>query len=275
MEAPALARPAASETPGTTEAEPVKVGYFNDSAFTFYYPENLEALERAGAKLEPISALAAEHLPDIDLLYIGGGFPETHASRLSQNRALCGSVRAAACEQGLPIYAECGGLIYLARTLRAHGADYPMSAVLPVCVELTGRPQGHGYCAATVDRANPFFPVGTVLRGHEFHYSRVTDGVDRITTAYAMNRGTGCGQGRDALLVGNVLASYTHLHARGVPEWARYLCRCALGHRRTRRESHAGPEEGSQEGCQEDERRRRGSACGGSRDFSAPPEVST
>ncbi|HEY3359259.1 MAG TPA: cobyrinate a,c-diamide synthase [Polyangia bacterium] len=227
--APALPVPAA---PATAGGHAVRIGYFHDSAFTFYYPENLEALAAAGARLEPISALDDDALPPIDLLYIGGGFPETHAAALSENRSLRAAVRAAAA-RGLPIYAECGGLMYLAETMRVGGRDYPMSGALPVTVEVTSRPQGHGYCEATIDAPNPFFPVGTALRGHEFHYSRVVAGAAALPTAYAMTRGTGCGNGRDGLVAGNVLASYTHLHAAGVPAWAQSLCRCAARSRRT------------------------------------------
>jgi cobyrinic acid a,c-diamide synthase len=251
--------------------EPVNVGYFSDSAFTFYYPENLEALEREGAVLKPISALAAPTLPDLDLLYIGGGFPETHAAELSANQSLRNAVRdAAAC--GLPIYAECGGLVYLAEALRAKGSEYPMSGVLPIQVDIGPRPQGHGYCDVEADRANPFFPVGMALRGHEFHYSRVTRGLDQVTSAYSVTRGIGCGGGRDGLVVGNVLASYIHLHASGVPAWARHLCRRASRYRRTKKDSNASSEEGRQEGSQENGgRRRRGFGRRG--DVSASTEV--
>jgi cobyrinic acid a,c-diamide synthase len=252
------------------QSAPVRIGYFNDSAFTFYYPENLESLERAGAILEPISALAAQRLPPLDLLYIGGGFPETHAARLSANQALREAVRTAA-RAGLPIYAECGGLMYLAASVRVSGRDYPMSGVLPIDVETMPRPQGHGYCELTVDGANPFFPVGTTLRGHEFHYSRVTSGVDDMTFAYRVTRGTGCGHQRDGMVAGNVLASYTHLHAAGVPGWADNLYRCALAHQSTRREEDAASEESREEGRQD------GRGCGGdggSRDLPAPSTVS-
>jgi cobyrinic acid a,c-diamide synthase len=256
-----------------TSADPVRVGYFCDSAFTFYYPENLEALERAGARLKPISALSAQELPDIDLLYIGGGFPETHAVELSRNEALRRCVREAAAG-GLPIYAECGGLMYLSEELRVGGLVHPMSGVLPVQVEHCARPQGHGYCDVEVDAENPFFPVGAVLRGHEFHYSRLTGGVEHLSSAYWVVRGTGCGGRRDGLVVGNVLASYVHLHASSVPSWARHLCSRASRYRRTKRDSNASPEEGRQEGCQEDGGRWR-SRGSRSRDISAATTVPT
>ena len=196
------------------------VGYFADSAFSFYYPENLDALRCAGARLAPISALSAQRLPsDLDALYIGGGFPETHAEALSQNSELLGSVRRAA-EQGLPVYAECGGLMYLSRALHWRGRRYPLAAALPFEVEMCSAPQGHGYVELLVDAPNPFFPTGTRLRGHEFHYSRITcDGVPP-STACAVLRGTGCCARRDAVIAGHTWAAYTHLHALATPEWA-------------------------------------------------------
>ncbi|MBN1608359.1 MAG: cobyrinate a,c-diamide synthase [Polyangiaceae bacterium] len=261
------------ECPEQTQvpSEPVVVGYFRDSAFTFYYPENLEALEREGAILKPLSALEMSELPDLDLLYIGGGFPETHAAELSANQSLRDAVRDAA-SRGLPIYAECGGLVYLAEVLRVGGSEYPMSGVLPIHVGLSPRPQGHGYCDVETDAANPFFPVGMTLRGHEFHYTRITRGLERLTSAYSVTRGFGCGAGRDGLVVGNVLASYIHLHASGVPAWARHLCCRASRYRRTKRDSDASSEKGRQEGSQEDGGWRR---CGGGRrrDVSASTPV--
>jgi len=205
--------------------DPVVVGVLRDSAFTFYYPENLEALEALGARLEFISAIEADSLPDIDALYIGGGFPETHAESLSANAQLLDAVRRFG-QAGRPIYAECGGMMYLARSIRWEGLSVPMAGVLPLDMAVEERPQGHGYVEAEVDAANPFFPVGTRLRGHEFHYSRVL-GDPGVDTAFAMRRGTGSFPGRDGIVVNNVLASYVHLHARGCPQWASGLVGCA------------------------------------------------
>ncbi len=209
------------------------IGYFADEAFSFYYPENLEALEARGAELVSLSALEAEELPELDALYVGGGFPETHARALARNRALLGSVRSAA-EGGLPIYAECGGLMYLAESIHWQGQDHPMAGVLPLRLQVEGRPQGHGYAEVEVDADNPFFEIGTVLRGHEFHYSRVVGGGDAIRTAFAVHRGTGSVGGRDGIVQGNVLASYLHLHARGAPQWADGLMARARAHARGR-----------------------------------------
>jgi cobyrinic acid a,c-diamide synthase len=205
----------------------VTIAYLRDSAFSFYYPENLEALEEAGASLVPVSSLADTGLPaSVHGLYIGGGFPETHAPRLAANRALLDSIKDAALA-GLPVFAECGGLMLLASGLSWEGRRHDMTGVLPIEVEVCPRPQGHGYATLLVDRPNAFFPVGTTLRGHEFHYSRVVGGPLHDVTACEVRRGTGCGSGRDAIVAGSVWAAYVHLHAASVPGWAPGFVRAA------------------------------------------------
>ncbi len=226
--APPLERPV--PRPAPAGGERVRVGVFRDSAFTFYYPDNLEALEREGAEIVNVSAVRDDRLPDVDALVIGGGFPETHASLLSGNESLRLDVRRAA-DAGLPIYAECGGLMYLARSLEWNGESHLMAGVLPFDVVMHDRPRGHGYARARVVRDNPFFDVGTELRGHEFHYSLPSQAPGTYDTAYAVERGTGCGDGRDAASCKNVLAAYIHLHARGCPEWAPGIVRAALRYR--------------------------------------------
>jgi cobyrinic acid a,c-diamide synthase len=217
--APAGARIEREDGTIATPGSRVRVGYLRDGAFSFYYPENLEALEAAGAQLVAISSLAGNPLPGgLGALYIGGGFPETHSAALAANTALLGSLRAAA-GAGMPVWAECGGLMLLARAIRFRGERHQMAGVLPFEVEVLPRPQGHGYTTLRVDRANPFLPAGLELRGHEFHYSLVAEG-ERPPTACAVERGCGCYEGRDGVLLGNVWAGYTHLHAAGTPEWA-------------------------------------------------------
>ncbi len=216
----------------------VRVGVLRDAAFSFYYPENLEALEAAGAELVFVSPLADRALPDVDALYAGGGFPEEHAAALAANEPMRRAL-AAAIAAGLPVWAECGGLMYLARALVRDGCEHPMVGALPVVVEHTPRPQGHGYMAATVDRPNPFLPVGARLLGHEFHYSRVAGPLGG-PTALAVDRGAGLGRGRDGLIVKNVVATYMHLHASGTAGWAAGLVRAALHHASRGREPVAG-----------------------------------
>ena len=226
--APQLPFPPLADPPAPT-GEGLTIGYLNDSAFSFYYPENLEALRAAGAHLVSISALTAASLPDsLDALYIGGGFPETHARELSANAGFLAALRQAA-RAGLPIYAECGGLMLLARSIAWRGSKYPMAGVLDFEVGVCDSPQGHGYTDLLVDTDNPFFSVGTRLAGHEFHYSRIVPHGDAPPTACAVLRGAGCFPGRDAVLSesGNVWASYTHLHALATPEWAQAIIHAA------------------------------------------------
>jgi len=218
--------------PRETRSQPcdgrgLRIGVVRDSAFSFYYAENLETLEAAGAEVVPVSALSAAQLPGgLHALYIGGGFPETHADRLAANQSFLRSLRDAA-EKGLPIYAECGGLMLLSRSITWRGGTHVMAGVLPFEVEVCAAAQGHGYAEALVDAANPFFDIGTRLRGHEFHYSRVILRSEPPATACSMRRGTGCWRGRDAALVRNVWASYTHLHALATPLWTAGLLSAA------------------------------------------------
>jgi len=215
-EAPPVELDVAQVRPGRAR---VTIGYFSDPAFSFYYPENLESLEAAGARLVAVSPSSDASLSSVDGLYIGGGFPEVHASRLAENRGFADSVRTRVAE-GMPVYAECGGLMYLAREIRVDGVVHPMSGVLDLTIEQTGRPQGHGYETVVIDRPNPFYPVGAEVRGHEFHYSMISAGTDRHHAVARVARGTGTGDGRDGIVVGNVWASYLHVHASATPEWA-------------------------------------------------------
>jgi cobyrinic acid a,c-diamide synthase len=202
-----------------SKGDAVRIGVVRDVAFSFYYPENLEALEARGAELVPVAALEDEAIPDVDAVYVGGGFPEVHAERLSLARRFLGSLREAAAS-GVPVYAECGGLMLLSRDLSVQGRRYPMAGVLDLQVEQTVRPKGHGYAVGSVDWPNPFFAVGTELRGHEFHYSHVVAGADAGRTVMGLSKGTGVHERRDGVVKGNVWASYVHLHASTSDAWA-------------------------------------------------------
>ncbi|MBD3402347.1 cobyrinate a,c-diamide synthase [candidate division GN15 bacterium] len=228
------------------ETESATIGVFRDSVFTFYYPENLEALEAAGAKLVTIDSLTDARLPEIDGLYIGGGFPETQLEALVQNDRLMQSVRAAA-EAGLPIYAECGGLIYLAKTLHWGDRSHEMAGVFDIDVSMHRKPCGHGYAVMTVDADNPFFEIGAELRGHEFHYTGVTQSAEEATTCLTVGTGVGVGDGRDGLVYRNCFASYMHVHADGVPSWAPGVVRAAARYRQRRLAASATDEENASE----------------------------
>jgi cobyrinic acid a,c-diamide synthase len=205
-----------------------RIAIVRDAAFNFYYPENLEALAAGGAELEYVSALEASELPkEIDAIYIGGGFPEVHAAELEANTTFLNSLAEAA-QRGVPIYAECGGLMLLSRSIRWQGKRYSMSGAIQVDVDVDAAPQGHGYVEMAVTEPNPFYLEGTVLRGHEFHYSRILPEEHMPATACAVQRGTGCYDKRDGIVVNRIWASYTHLHTLATPEWAAGLLRAAL-----------------------------------------------
>ncbi len=216
-------------SPGWGAAGRLRIGYLYDAALQFYYPDNLEALTAAGAELVAINALRERELPPLDALYIGGGFPETSAPVLAANHTFRDSLRRAAVA-GLPIYAECGGLIFLGESITLAGVEYPMAGLFPVRFGLSRKPQAHGYTELLVERENPFYPVGSLIRGHEFRYSTVESWPGRAEElAFAMRRGTGFSTGRDGLCRDNVLALYTHIHALGTPQWAPALVAAAAG----------------------------------------------
>jgi cobyrinic acid a,c-diamide synthase len=197
-----------------------RIGVIRDSAFQFYYQENFEELEKRGAKLIEVSPLSENSLPDIDALYIGGGFPETHAIALAENISFRDSLYNAI-QDSLPVYAECGGLMYLGKSLRLDERTYPMVGALPITFGLQKKPLAHGYTIVEVEEANPFFSRGSIFKGHEFHYSRVLE-IEKNDTNMAFNvkRGKGIVDNKDGICYKNVFASYTHLHAIGSPEWA-------------------------------------------------------
>ena len=226
---------AADPTAAVNRTAP-RIGIIRDSAFQFYYPENIEALSSAGAKIVYFSPLTTDTIPSLDALYIGGGFPETHAEALAQNVRFREELKHLA-ENGFPVYAECGGLMYLGKELILDDRAYPMAGVLPISYGFFKRPQGHGYTVVSVDRPNPYFAVGSELRGHEFHYSRVLDwGGQDADLVFRMQRGAGIWKGRDGACRKNVLATYTHLHALGTPTWAEAVVRMARSYRKSTRQ---------------------------------------
>jgi cobyrinic acid a,c-diamide synthase len=211
----------------TGEAVKPRIGVIKDSAFQFYYPENIDALADEGAEVVFISPLKDKEFPELDGLYIGGGFPETHAQQLADNTEFNTRLKALV-EEGFPIYAECGGLMYLGENLVLEGKTYSMTGILPLTFDFFKRPQGHGYTIFRVEQENPYFEIGSEIRGHEFHYSKVSHwSGDKKDLVFHMQRGVGIAGDRDGILYKNVLATYTHLHAVGTPQWARALVRQA------------------------------------------------
>ena len=224
-----------SQRPGTSDQQPKpRIGILKDSAFQFYYPENIDALAAGGAEVIFISPLKDKGLPELDALYIGGGFPETHAEQLSNNKNFNSQLKALA-KDGFPIYAECGGLMYLGENLVLEGKSYPMAGILPLTFDFYQRPQGHGYTIFKVERENPYYEVGSEIRGHEFHYSRVSNWTgEKNDLVFHMKRGVGIEKDRDGIVYKNVLATYTHVHAIGTPQWAGALIRRATHFKKSR-----------------------------------------
>ena len=220
-EAPPLDCPSIEEKGvWVTPEPPTRIGVIRDRSFWFYYPENLDELKRLGARLVEINSLEDRELPPLDALYIGGGFPETQAQALADNVSFRASLKKRI-DEGLPVYAECGGLMVLGKELVVDGKEYPMVGALPLSLILERKPQGHGYTVLEVTDRNPYYGLGEVLKGHEFHYSKaVLHPSDDTRTVFKVLRGEGIAGKKDGLCRKNLLATYTHIHAGGFPDWA-------------------------------------------------------
>jgi cobyrinic acid a,c-diamide synthase len=218
--------PACAQTSGAavpTPGEAVRVGIARDAAFGFYYPGDLEALRAAGAELVPFDALYDERLPPMDGLFIGGGFPEAHMDVLAANRGLRAELRAAI-DAGLPAYAECGGLMYLARCIEWNGRTAQMAGAIPADIVMHARPVGRGYVELR-ETGRGLWPApqagaAALIRAHEFHYSSVENLAPGTRFAYAVERGHGIDGRHDGIVHKNLLASYAHLRDVAGNPWA-------------------------------------------------------
>ncbi|GAB4167461.1 MAG: hydrogenobyrinic acid a,c-diamide synthase (glutamine-hydrolyzing) [Rhodocyclaceae bacterium] len=200
----------------------VRIGIARDRAFGFYYSDDLDALRAAGAELTSFDTLATPRLPAVDGLFIGGGFPECCAAELEANAGLREDIREAI-RSGMPAYAECGGLMYLARSITWKGETHRMVGVIPADVRMHDKPVGRGYVrlAETGALAWPR-PAGMpeTIAAHEFHYSSLENLPADTRWAYRVVRGYGCDGRNDGILVHKLLASYTHLRASARYDWA-------------------------------------------------------
>jgi cobyrinic acid a,c-diamide synthase len=219
---PSLALPQAAPAPAAPAT--VRLGVARDPAFCFYYPENLDWLVHFGAELVPFSPLNDPKLPEnLHGVYLGGGYPELSAARLAANGGLRRALREQAAA-GLPIYAECGGLMYLARELTdLEGRCHPMAGVLPLKVRMLPRLKALGYREVTLAVATLLGPTGTTARGHEFHYSEISGETGALAHPYRLTPRRGGEAVAEGYSTGNVLASYVHLHFGSNPEVARNL----------------------------------------------------
>ncbi len=214
--APAPARPGGPR---------VRVAIARDAAFGFYYPGDLEALRDADAELVTFDALRDKRLPQVDGLFIGGGFPETHMDALAANAELRADVRRAI-EAGLPAYAECGGLMYLARGIEWNGRRAEMVGAVPADIVMHARPVGRGYVHLRETGRGPWPPLqpsaqdAPPIRAHEFHYSSVENLPLGVEFAYDVERGHGIDGRHDGIVHKNLLASYAHLRDVAGNHWA-------------------------------------------------------
>ena len=193
---------------------PLKIGLALDEIFTFYYRETLEALEDNGAKIIPFSPYKDSEIPDVDALYIGGGYPEVFAKDLSENKSMIESLRSFHNEDR-PVYAECGGLIYLSKSIDGHN----MVDAIPYSSNMTPRVQGLNYVVARASKDNLISNEGDIFRAHEFHYTKLDIDKDPVYV-FDVLRGRGQGNGLDGISVGNTLANYIHIHACSHPNFA-------------------------------------------------------
>jgi cobyrinic acid a,c-diamide synthase len=221
----AMPRLALPEEPAPAAAPPVvRLGVARDRAFCFYYPENLELLAGLGAELVTFSPLNDRELPaGLHGIYLGGGYPELYAGQLADNEGLKQALKQKAAE-GLPIYAECGGLMYLSWEIRdLEGRLFPMAGVFPFTVQMLPRLKALGYREVTLTADGLLGPVGTRARGHEFHYSEIVGRPDGVPRLYRLTPRRGGEAVEEGYRENHVLASYVHLHFGSNPEVARHL----------------------------------------------------
>lgn len=192
--------------------------------FCFYYAENLRLLEAAGARLVAFSPLADTALPEgLGGLYLGGGYPELFAAQLAGNAAMRRAIREF-CLSGRPVLAECGGFMYLMEGLTdAEGNEQAMAGVFPLRAVMGTRFAALGYREVTTRAATPLGPAGMTLRGHEFHYSRLTGEASDVAAVYAMTGRKGPIDAREGFLRDNTLGSYVHLHFGSNPQAAAHF----------------------------------------------------
>lgn len=234
--------PAPDEAPCsiTPLDQPLRIGIARDEAFGFYYPDDLQAMSDAGAELVPVNTLRDTTLPAVDGLFIGGGFPESYMQQLQDNSALRNALRDAI-EAGLPVYAECGGLMYLSRSLTWQGRRCDMVGSIPADTVMHSRPQGRGYARLTPTTAHPWgVAPGTMpeMPVHEFHYSGLENLAADHQYAFRVSRGTGIDGSHDGFVHRNLLACYTHQRTTGANRWCedflRFVASCKTRRHTTR-----------------------------------------
>jgi cobyrinic acid a,c-diamide synthase len=217
----------------------VRIGVAQDRAFCFYYQDNLELLEQNGAELDYFSPISDDCLPrDIDGLYLGGGYPELNAKALEKNIGLRDEIKKS-CLKGMPIYAECGGFMYLCDELwDKNGTPYSMAGCFPFSTRMFTHLKALGYREVTLSHNTTIGPAGQRMRGHEFHYSELDRQTTGVDTVYKLSDRNGVHKPPDGYYVHRTLGSYNHLHFGSQPEIAEYFVNSCLSYQRERKKPH-------------------------------------
>jgi cobyrinic acid a,c-diamide synthase len=237
LSAPALAVEADSRAATRPVQRRARIGIAYDEAFHFYYEDNLRRLEQAGAELVRFSPVHDAALPDIDGLYIGGGYPEAHADALSGNSAMLSALRSFAAA-GAPIYAECGGLMYLCEGIRTpDGRVWPMAGLVPAVAVISERLQALGYVEVETRGATIIGSAGLKFRGHQFRYSTIEPAAKsgNVARMYTVTPRWGGGAFEEGYAAANLLASYVHAHWASNPAAASGFVESCVRARQTRR----------------------------------------
>ena len=218
------------EIDSKTKPATLKVAIARDAAFGFYYPGDLNAFKREGVELVEFDTLNDKNFPEVDGLFIGGGFPESWMNELEANTSLRQQIKEAI-ESGLPTYAECGGLMYLSKSISWKGQNSEMVGIIPSEIKMNKKPQGRGYITL---KPTPAFPwpenhTTSKISAHEFHYSSLNnissevlnDTPDDVKYAYTMKRGSGINGTHDGYVYKNLLANYAHLRDTSKHHWVK------------------------------------------------------
>ena len=237
--APLAATPVTS---GIPRSKDVRIAVVRNDAFGFYYPGDLAALEQAGAELVFIDNIRDQQLPAIDGLFIGGGFPEARMAQLEKNTTMRHAIKHAI-ESGLPAYAECGGLMYLSRSLQWQGDTREMAGVIAADTVMYDRPQGRGYISMQEIDGHPWGAIAPVttspIAGHEFHYSGLINLDPTTRFAYRILRGTGVNGQHDGIVLHNLLACYAHQRDTRMNHWAQRFVEFARRYQQQKTRSKA------------------------------------
>ncbi len=196
----------------------ISIGIIRDEAFGFYYPDDIERFKYYGVKIKWIDSIRDKSLPHIDALFLGGGFPELNLSRLSKNKKFIKSIKLFI-EKNKPMYAECGGLMYLCNTISINNKSHKMSGIIDADVTMNEKPIGRGYVNLSVTKHHPWLKNSKIVNAHEFHYSSIKTNKKKYKYGFKVTRGYGVNGKSDGILYKNLVACYSHLRSTKKNNW--------------------------------------------------------